>query len=359
MKPLKIGISIGDINGIGPEVILKTFLNPQMLNICTPVIYGSSKVLAYHKNTFTDLHIKIVNLHEAEKAAIGKINVVNCWKESVSIDLGKPTEVSGKMAQIALSKAVDDLKSDKIDALVTAPINKAAMQSAGFKHTGHTEFLQAELGGHSLMLMTSDNIKVGLATNHHAIKDVAGLITRELILEKIFILEKILKQDFGYERPTIAVLGLNPHAGDDGTIGAEDKKIIRPAVEAAKKKGVLVNGPFPADGFFGSGEYRKYDVVLAMYHDQGLIPFKLLSFGEGVNFTGGLEQVRTSPDHGTAYEIAGKNLANPASFRKAIYSAIDIVRIRRRYLEDHANPIVKRTSKMKEFSHDDDVPTEK
>ncbi len=356
MKPLKIGISIGDINGVGSEVILKTFLNTQMLNLCTPVIYGSSKVLAYHKNTFTDVHMKIINLQEAERAADGKINVVNCWKDNVSIKLGEATKTGGELAQIALEKAVKDLKDNKIDALVTAPINKAAMQSSGFQYAGHTEYLQAEIEGHSLMLMVSDNIKVGLATNHHAIKDVAELITRELILEKIFILNKILKQDFGYDKPVIAVLGLNPHAGDDGAIGQEDKKIIRPAVEAAKKKGVLVNGPFPADGFFGSGEYRKYDVVLAMYHDQGLIPFKLLSFGEGVNFTGGLELVRTSPDHGTAYDIAGKNLANPASFRKAIYAAIDIVRSRKRYMEDHANPIVKRTSKMKEFAHDDDVP---
>lgn len=356
MKPLKIGISIGDINGVGPEVILKTFLNTQMLNLCTPVIYGSSKVLAYHKNTFTDVHMKIINLQEAERATDGKINVVNCWKDNVSIELGKPTKTGGELAQIALEKAVKDLKDHKIDALVTAPINKAAMQSSGFQYAGHTEYLQAEIEGHSLMLMVSDNIKVGLATNHHAIKDVAELITRELILEKIFILNKILKQDFGYDKPVIAVLGLNPHAGDDGAIGQEDKKIIRPAVEAAKKKGVLVNGPFPADGFFGSGEYRKYDVVLAMYHDQGLIPFKLLSFGEGVNFTGGLDLVRTSPDHGTAYNIAGQNLANPASFRKAIYAAIDIVRSRKRYIEDHANPIVKRTNKMKEFAHDDDVP---
>ncbi len=356
MKPLKIGISIGDMNGIGPEVVLKTFMNSQMLKLCTPVIYGSSKVLAYHKNTFTDLHIKIINLQDSARANDGKINVVNCWKDNVNIDLGKPTKAGGELAQIALEKAVLDLKEEKIDALVTAPINKAAMQSAGFKHTGHTEYLQAQLDGHSLMLMVSDQIKIGLATNHHPIKDVAPLITRELVLEKIFILNKILKQDFGYDKPLIAVLGLNPHAGDDGAIGQEDKKIIRPAVEAAKKKGVLVNGPFPADGFFGSGEYKKYDVVLAMYHDQGLIPFKLLSFGEGVNFTGGLKYVRTSPDHGTAYDIAGKNMANPASFRKAIYAAIDIVRSRKRYLDDHANPIVKRTSKMKEFAHDDDVP---
>ncbi len=356
MKPLKIGISIGDINGVGPEVILKTFLNTQMLNLCTPVIYGSSKVLSYHKNTFTDVHMKIINLQDIERATDGKINVINCWKDNVDIELGKATKTSGQMAQIALEKAVNDLKENRIDALVTAPINKAAMQASGFKHAGHTEYLQAEIEGHSLMLMVSDNIKVGLATNHHAIKDVAELITRELILEKIFILNKILKQDFGYDKPVIAVLGLNPHAGDDGAIGQEDKKIIRPAVEAAKKKGVLVNGPFPADGFFGSGEHRKYDVVLAMYHDQGLIPFKLLSFGEGVNFTGGLELVRTSPDHGTAYNIAGKNMANPASFRKAIYAAIDIVRSRKRYIEDHENPIVKRTNKMKEFAHDDDVP---
>lgn len=356
MKPLKIGITIGDINGVGPEVILKTFLNAQMLNLCTPIIYGSSKVLAYHKNTFTDTHMKIINLQDVDRSTEGKINVVNCWKDSVSIELGKATKTSGELAHITLEKAVQDLKDNRIDALVTAPINKAAMQTAGFKHAGHTEYLQAELEGHSLMLMVSDNIKVGLATNHHAIKDVAESITRELILEKIFILNKILKQDFGYDKPVIAVLGLNPHAGDNGAIGQEDKKIIRPAVEAAKKKGVLVNGPFPADGFFGSGEYRKYDVVLAMYHDQGLIPFKLLSFGEGVNFTGGLEQVRTSPDHGTAYDIVGQNLANPASFRKAIYAAIDIVRSRKRYLEDHKNPIVKRTNKMKEFAHDDDVP---
>ena len=249
MKPLKIGISIGDINGIGPEVILRTLMHPEMLKHCTPIIYGSTSVLTYHKNTFTEQHIKNTNLHHADRAEDNRINVVNCWKDNAKIELGRATETSGRLAKIALERAVADLKAQKIDALVTAPINRAAMKSAGFKYGGHTEFLQAELGGHSLMMLTSDNIKVGLATNHHAIKDVAGLITRELILEKIFILEKTLKMDFGLERPTIAVLGLNPHAGDDGTIGQEDKKIIRPAIEAAKNKGVLVNGPFPADGF--------------------------------------------------------------------------------------------------------------
>ncbi len=355
MTSIKLGISIGDINGIGPEVILKTFLHPDMLKYCTPIIYGSTSVLTAHKNTFTDQHIKNTNLHNVEDAEAGRINVINCWNENVKLDFGKATETSGKLAKIALERAVADLKSNKIDALVTAPINKAAMKSAGFKYAGHTEFLQAELEGHSLMLLTSDNIKVGLATNHHAIADVAPLITRELILEKIFILEKMLKMDFGFERPTIAVLGLNPHAGDDGTIGNEDKKIIRPAIEAAKKKGVLVNGPFPADGFFGSNEYRKYDVILAMYHDQGLIPFKLLSFGQGVNFTGGLDFVRTSPDHGTAYALAGKNAANPDSFRKAVYAAIDIVRSRKTFQLAHENPIVKRSNKMKEFSRDADI----
>ncbi len=356
-QPVKIGISIGDINGIGPEVIIKTFLNPRLFRHCTPVIYAAPKVLAAHKAVITDQHIKIANISDESKAVPGRINIIRAFEDNIKVNFGKVSERSGRAASQSLHKAVHALKAGKIDALVTAPIHKEAMKKAGFQYPGHTEYLQAELDGHSLMLMVSDNIRIALATAHVPVKEISPLITRERILEKIFILEKTLQQDFGIEKPLIAVLGLNPHAGEAGVLGIEEKKVIRPAVEAAKKKGVFVNGPFPADGFFGAGEFRKYDAILAMYHDQGLIPFKLLSFGEGVNFTGGLNAIRTSPDHGTAFDIAGQNKANPASFRHAVFTAIDIVRTRRAFLDAHANPLPRRTGKMKEFASDDDVPT--
>ncbi|RMG83111.1 MAG: 4-hydroxythreonine-4-phosphate dehydrogenase PdxA [Bacteroidetes bacterium] len=347
MEKLKVGITLGDINGVGPEVILKTLSHPKVREICIPVIYGSSKVVAYHKNIADVGNFHFQPLKNTERIHTGKVNVVNCWDEQVNITLGKATEEGGKYALLSLEKAVGDLQHGILDALVTAPINKKAMQMAGFPFPGHTEYLTSRLGeSESLMMMVNDDLRVGLVTNHVALKDVAPAITKELILRKLKIMEESLKIDFDIERPLIAVLGLNPHAGDDGLFGDEEEKIIRPAIIQSKKGGMFVNGPFAADGFFGSGEFKKYHGILAMYHDQGLVPFKTLSFGHGVNFTAGLSFVRTSPDHGTAYDIAGQNIADPSSFRNALFLAMDIARNRRTYFEMRENAL-KHHAKLK------------
>lgn len=343
MDKIRLGISIGDINGIGLEVIIKALNHDGILNLCTPVIYGSSKVVSYHKNVvgLDDFHFSSTN--GAERIKKGAINVVNCWQDDVSITLGKLSDSSGKYAKISLEQAVVDLKNGYIDALVTAPINKKAMADANFQFPGHTEFLaDAFEVKNNLMFMVNDGLRVGVVTNHLPLKDVPAAITKEAITKKLSLLNKSLKVDFGIDKPKIAVLALNPHASDDGIIGDEEENIIRPVIIEAKKKGLLAMGPFPADGFFGSIQYRKFDGILAMYHDQGLIPFKALSFGDGVNFTAGLPIVRTSPDHGTAYEIAGQNQANYSSFRHAIFVAIEVTKNRWRHKEMHANPLKKR-----------------
>ncbi len=342
MAKFKVGISIGDINGIGVEVILKVLTDGRMLDICTPIIYGSSKVVAYHKNILEGVNVKFQSVGSASKAYEGRINVVNCWNENVNISLGKATEDGGKFAYIALEKAVQELKEGAVDALVTAPINKKAMNMADFPYAGHTEYLTKEAGQkNSLMLMVNDTLRVGVVTNHLPLRDVPAAITKDRIKEKIRLMNRTLKMDFGIEKPIIAVLGLNPHAGDDGVLGDEEEKIIRPAIVEAKKKGAMVMGPYPADGFFGSSQYTKFDGILAMYHDQGLVAFKALSFGDGTNYTGGLSFIRTSPDHGTAYDLAGKNQANPDSMRKAIFLAKDIHSNRKTYQEDRSNTVEK------------------
>jgi 4-hydroxythreonine-4-phosphate dehydrogenase len=340
---LKIGITSGDINGIGLEVILKTLAHPKFQEFCTPVIYGSSKVVSYHKNIVDLEEFQFQSLRNSDRLNPNKVNVVNCWEDNVNITLGKVTETGGKYAYLSLEEATNDLKERKIDALVTAPINKEAMQLAQFPYPGHTEYLTHRLGAkESLMLMVSDSLRIGLVTNHLPLSEVAAATTKELVLSKIKIFNESLRVDFGIERPTIAVLSLNPHAGDGGVIGDEEDKIIRPAVVESKKGGLLAMGPFAADGFFGSGQYKKFDGILAMYHDQGLVPFKTLSFGSGINFTAGLPFVRTSPDHGTGFSIAGKNAANPDSFRQALYLAIDIARNRSLYAEMTSDIVVKR-----------------
>ena len=352
MEKKKIGISIGDINGVGLEVILKTLTHQQITDWCTPIIYGSSKVVAYHKNVVGIEDMRFQSVESAQQAHKGKINVVNCWTEDVKITIGAPSEAGGTYAFKSLAAATQELKEGYIDALVTAPIHKKGMQETGFKFPGHTEYLTKELGGkESLMLMVNGDLRVGLVTNHLPLKDVAAAITRERIINKLKIFNTTLKRDFGIEKPTIAILGLNPHAGDSGMLGSEEEKIIRPIIIESKKKGLVTNGPFPADGFFGSGQYKKFDGILAMYHDQGLVPFKALSFGEGVNFTAGLSGVRTSPDHGTAFDIAGTNMANPDSFRKALLLAIDVATQRKKYEEMHENPVKKRSKK---FTHGED-----
>lgn len=357
MEKPKIGITTGDINGIGLEVILKTLFDERLLNICTPVIYGSTKIVSYHKN-IVNVEFQFFSARDIHNIHTDKINVVNCWQDTVNITLGKANEVGGKYALHSLEAAVADLKEGYIDALVTAPINKKAMEMIGFEFTGHTEYLTKAFGNaESLMLMVGDVMRIGLVTNHLPLKSVAAAITKEKVSKKIQLLNDTLKIDFGIERPTIAVLGLNPHASDEGLLGKEEETIIRPAVVEAKKSGMIVNGPFPADGFFGAGQYQKYDGILAMYHDQGLIPFKALSFGSGVNYTAGLPVVRTSPDHGTAFDIVGKNMADPSSFRKAIYLAIDIVRSRKDYLEWRENALVQKSKGLGE-PEEDEVLTE-
>ncbi|HMQ49094.1 MAG TPA: 4-hydroxythreonine-4-phosphate dehydrogenase PdxA [Saprospiraceae bacterium] len=354
MEKLKIGISIGDINGIGLEIILKTLSQSALLQHCTPIIYGSSKVVSYHKNIVGE-DCEFHSLREGEKFHFDKVNVVNCWQENVNITLGKASEIGGQYAWRSLDAAVKSLKRKEIDALVTAPINKEAMNMAGFPFPGHTEYLTKELGSHSsLMFLVNDEIRIGLATNHLPVSEIASHLTKEGIIQKVQMMHESLKMDFGLERPTIAVLGLNPHAGDGGTIGLEEEQIIRPAIVECKKKGMMVMGPFPADGFFGSGQYKKFDAILAMYHDQGLIPFKLLAFGSGVNYTAGLSHVRTSPDHGTAFDLAGKNAADPSSFRQALFLAIDIAQSRNDYADMHKNALVKR-DKPKEVEEEDEM----
>lgn len=340
MQKPKIGISIGDINGVGPEVIIKTLAHPGISEQCTPIIYGSSKVIAYYKN-IVDSQFRFTTIREASEAGQYKVNVINCWTDQAEINIGQATAESGQFAAIALEQSVMALKSGEIDGLVTAPINKHAMKlSGGFPFPGHTEYITKSLEQEdSVMLMVDDNLRVGLVTNHLPISEVAGKIDKQLVLRKLNILHETLKKDFGIEKPTIAVMGLNPHAGDNGSIGDAEETTIRPAIVEAKKKGMIVTGPFPADGFFGAGQHKKYDAVLAMYHDQGLVPFKLLAFGGGVNFTAGLPGVRTSPDHGTAYDIAGQNIADASSFRQALYLAIDICRNRVDYAEMTANPL--------------------
>lgn len=349
MEKIKIGITIGDMNGVGLEVIIKALAHNGIGNICTPVIYGSSKTVSYHKNIVGEDRFQFQNQKSAERLYEGKINIVNVWQDSTNITLGQQTEEGGRYAIKSIEAATRDLQLGLIDAVVTAPINKKAMQMAGFQFPGHTEYFTDELGAtDSLMLMVNDTLRVGLVTNHLPINKVAEHVTKEKIIKKLKMLNHSLKVDFGIERPTIAILGLNPHAGDDGVIGDEEERIIRPVIIEAKKKGVLAMGPYPADGFFGSGNYSKFDGILAMYHDQGLVPFKALSFGNGVNYTAGLSAVRTSPDHGTGYDIAGQNVADPTSFREALFLAVDIVRNRKRHKENHANPLVNRELKSEE-----------
>lgn len=333
-----VGISIGDINGIGSEIILKTFQDPRMLEVCTPVIFASSKLISLCKKEF-DINVTIHGIQDASKALPKKINVVNIWKENIEIHFGAEKKEAGAYALKSLQAAVTALKENTVDVLVTAPIHKANIQSDDFKFPGHTDYLNQELEGDSLMLMISENLRVGLLTDHLAVKDVAQTITRALIEKKINTIHKSMIQDFGIEKPKIAVLGINPHTGDNGVIGTEDDTILRPALDNLRNNGKIVFGPYAADSFFGSGNYKNFDVIIASYHDQGLIPFKTLAFGNGVNYTAGLNKVRTSPDHGTAFDIAGKNTANFESFRTAVYEAINIFKKRETYRELSSNPL--------------------
>ena len=327
-KPV-IGITLGDVNGIGPEVVIKSLTDSRILNFFTPVIYGSTRVLSYYKKIM-DIEFNYSQVKEANDSISRKNNVVNCWDETLEITPGVENEIGGVASWKALQRASADLKNGFIDAIVTAPINKANIQSDEFKFPGHTEFFADlfETDDH-LMFLVSDKLRVGVVSGHIPLAEVAGKITKEAISKSLTAMEKSLKFDFGISKPKIAVLGLNPHAGEDGLLGEQEEKIIKPTVMEFRKQGKLFFGPFPSDGFFGNKEYKKYDAILAMYHDQGLIPFKSLSFGTGVNFTAGLPVVRTSPDHGTAFSIAGKNQASDESMKAAIMAALDIVKNRR------------------------------
>lgn len=344
-EKIKIGISVGDLNGIGIEVILKTFQDPRMLELCTPIIFGSTKILSFQKKHF-NIQANFHGIPNADSAQHGKINVVNIWKESMEIEYGTSSLEAGKFSIESFVEATNALKEGTIDILVTAPINKHNVQSEDFKFPGHTDYLGQALEGDSLMLMVNDSLRVGLLTDHLAVKDVSAAITPELIKKKVAIIYHTLQQDFGISKPKIAVLGINPHVGDNGVIGVEDDEILKPTLEKIKNSGKLVFGPYAADSFFASSNYKNFDAILAAYHDQGLIPFKTLSFGQGVNFTAGLNKVRTSPDHGTAYEIAGKNEADPNSFKEAVFTGIQIFKNRNMYNEIAKNPLKKQLSKI-------------
>jgi len=326
-----IGITLGDYNGIGPEIILKTLVDNRILKLCTPVIYGSYKILAKYKKLM-DLHedVSFFSVKNIEGINHKKLNIVTCWEDDFEIQPGSVTEQAGKCSFISIEKAAADLSSQKLDAVVTAPINKNNIQSADFKFPGHTEYFTQKAGvSDSLMLLVSDKLRVGVVTGHIPLGEVKNHITKERIFSKLNVMHKSLKGDFGISKPRIAILGLNPHAGENGMLGKEEQEIIIPLMEELKQKGALLFGPFSADGFFGMHHYKKFDAVLGMYHDQGLIPFKTIAFDSGVNYTAGLPFVRTSPDHGTAYEVAGKNMANESSFREALFTAVDIVKSRK------------------------------
>ena len=335
---IKVGISIGDINGIGLEIVLKTFTDKRILTLCTPILYASKKTIATHKKIL-NINTTIQGISNSKAAIDGKINLVNVWDEDATIEIGKATEQGGKYALRSLESAVQDLKNNVIDVLVTAPINKNTIQSKDFKFPGHTEYLEANLDGESLMILMSGDLKVALLTGHIPIENVAKTITPVLITKKVKVLQDTLKQDFSINKPKIALLSINPHAGDDGVIGNDDEKVMIPTINKLQKDGFLVYGPYPADSFFGSGNYTNFDAILAAYHDQGLTPFKTLAFGKGVNYTAGLSHIRTSPDHGTAFDIAGKGKADESSFKEALYTAISIYKTRKQNLALEANAL--------------------
>lgn len=342
---IRVGISVGDFNGVGPEVILKSLKNKNITDFFTPIIFGSGKLLSYQKNIFK-LQTNFNYIGHPKEFSNGKINVVNLWKDAVSVELGKPTDESTRMAVESLQAGVESLKNREIDILVTAPINKDEMMKHGFKYAGHTEYLEEQLGGKSLMFLVTEDLKVAVATHHIPLEKVSQSLTKEKIKEQLKLLNKTLIEDFCVQKPKIAVLGLNPHAGDGGVIGDEEIKIIIPAIKESFEEGIMTFGPYPADSFFQPLNYRKFDAVLAMYHDQGLIPFKTLCYEDGVNYTAGLPFVRTSPDHGTAYDIAGKNLANEQSFLEAIFTGIKIFKNRKEYQELISHQLISREEKQ-------------
>lgn len=341
-RKIRVGITHGDINGIGYEVILKTFSEPAMFELCTPIVYGSPKVAAYHRKAM-DIQTIFSIVTSADDAQDDKLNILACTEDELKVELTKPSAEAGKAALDALERALNDYNEGLIDVLVTAPINKHSIQSDSFRFPGHTEYIEERVGDgdKALMILLKDDFRVALVTGHIPVKDISTTLTKELIKEKITIFHRSLKQDFAIDNPRIAVFSLNPHAGDNGVIGSEEAEVIQPAIKEMVAGGVQCFGPYPADGFMGSGNYEYFDGILAMYHDQGLAPFKVMAMDEGVNFTAGLPIVRTSPAHGTAYDIAGQGKASENSFRQAIYTALDVYRNRLIDREIHARPLRK------------------
>lgn len=333
-----LGISIGDMNGVGPEVILKTFEDQRMMELCTPVVFGNAKLLSFIKK-IVNCQINIHGIDSLDQIQKGKFNVLNLWKEGVNLDFGTLNDAVGQYAIKSFVAATQALKNNEIDALVTAPINKYNIQSEEFQFPGHTDYLDKELEGNALMFMISEDLKVGLVTDHVPLQQVSQTLTPELIKQKVRTINKSLIQDFNVIKPRIALLGLNPHSGDNGIIGNEELNFINNTVKELFDEDIIIYGPYSADAFFGSEQFRNFDAVVACYHDQGLIPFKTLSFGNGVNYTAGLNKIRTSPDHGTAYDIAGKGIADFTSFKNAVYAALDIYKNKNEYLQSTANPL--------------------
>ena len=346
-KPIIAGISHGDINGIGYEVIIKTLMESMINDLCIPVVYGSPKVAAYHRKALNINNFSFNNIRSADEANPKKANMINCLDDNIRVELGKSTPQGGEAALVSLERAVEDLKNGKIDVLITAPIDKKNVQSEKFNFSGHTDYLKSKSGAEEvLMFMISENMKIGIATGHIPLSKVPEMITVESLLRKIRIMNSSLIRDFGIRKPQIAILGLNPHAGDNKLLGSEEVEIIIPAIQQAEKEGIMTFGPFPADGFFGAGSFVKFDGILSMYHDQGLTPFKALSFDSGVNFTAGLPFVRTSPVHGTAFPIAGKGEASENSFRQAVYLACTIFKNRQMHAEISQNPLKSQNIEM-------------
>jgi 4-hydroxythreonine-4-phosphate dehydrogenase len=350
-----IGVSIGDLNGIGAELAIKTFSDNRLLELCTPILFGSNKLINFYRKSIPDATFNYQHIKDLTRPFHKQVNLFNCWEEEVSINPGQLTEAGGLYAIKSLIAATEALKDKKIDALVTAPIHKKNIQSADFTYTGHTPYLKNAFAVKDvLMLMSSENFRVGLVTEHLPVSEIAKNITRESIISKLNIMKESLIRDFGIDKPRIAVLGLNPHAGDEGLIGREEEDIIKPAIKDAKHN-MLVYGPYSADAFFARNQQQKFDGVLAMYHDQGLIPFKSLAFGEGINYTAGLPAIRTSPDHGTAFDIAGKNKADIGSFLAAVYGCLDIYQKRREFNENHKNPLKKMGSVVLAGAEDEKI----
>ncbi|MEO6358268.1 MAG: 4-hydroxythreonine-4-phosphate dehydrogenase PdxA [Ferruginibacter sp.] len=357
-KPV-IGLSCGDINGIGLELIIKTVGDARLLEICTPVIFASNKVLNFYRKALSDINFNFSTIKDCSRVNHKQVNLFNCWEEEVAVTPGLLNEIGGKYAVLSLVTAAQALKEGKIDGLVTAPIHKKNTNSEAFNFTGHTPYLKNLFEVPDVvMLMVAENMRVGLVTEHVAVKDIAQFITKENIISKLQLLNNSLKKDFGIDKPKIAVLGLNPHAGDEGLVGKEEEEIIKPAIKEAKFKDIFCFGPYPADAFFARGQYEKFDAVLAMYHDQGLIPFKSLANGEGVNYTAGLNGIRTSPDHGVAFDIAGKSKADEASFREAVFKCIDIINARKEYASQHKNPLKKISAAFVANARDEKITEE-